>query len=209
MENTSLEHRPRGRPRAFDRDAALDKAIRLFWERGYEATSVAELAEAMAINPPSLYAAFGDKKRLFAEAVERYRAGPGGFAAEAMAGAPSARDAVARFLERAAALYSDPAHPLGCMVIHAGQNCAAGDEDVARNLAAIRGSMEALIRARIEKGVQQGELPPGTDPADLAAFYATVIQGMSTKARDGAAAEQLSAVARRAMTAWPQTNEDS
>lgn len=178
--------------------------MRLFWARGFEATSVAELAEAMGVNPPSLYAAFGDKKRLFAEAVERYRSGPGGFGAVAFADAATARDAVRRLLDGAAEAYAAPACPPGCMVIHAGQNCAAGDEDVAESLARIRGAMERFILARIEQGAAAGELPGDADPAELAAFYAAVIQGMSTKARDGASESRLKAVARWAMAAWPE-----
>jgi AcrR family transcriptional regulator len=208
MENSIRDRRSRGRPRSFDRAAALETAMRLFWARGYEATSVAELAEAMGINPPSLYAAFGDKRRLFAEAVQRYRAGPGSFAAEVFACAASAREAVEGMLVRAAAAYADPARPPGCMVIHAGQNCARGDEEVAHALAHMRGEMESFIRARLEQGAAAGELPPDADTSDLAAFFAAVLQGMSTRARDGATTAHLEAIARRAMTAWPRGDEE-
>jgi AcrR family transcriptional regulator len=203
MKNVAVERRTRGRPRAFDRDMALEAAMRLFWTRGYEATSIADLAEAMGINPPSLYAAFGDKRRLFAEAVERYRKGPGGFAAEAFAGAATAREAITRLLDRVAEVYVDPACPRGCMVIHAGQNCARGDEEVAEALALIRRETQRFIRARLEEGAQSGEVNADADPAELAAFYAAVLQGMSTQARDGASASELRAIAGRAMAAWP------
>lgn len=203
MKNFSQERRPKGRPRGFDRAMALDAAMRLFWTRGYEATSISELASAMRVNPPSLYAAFGDKRQLFAEAVERYRADHGSFASEALAGAHSARDAVQRLLDRAAEAYTDPACPAGCMVIHSAQNCSADDDEVAESLARIRGAMQDAIRVRIEEGQRSSELPSGTGPAELAAFYAAIIQGMSTMSRDGATFEQLRAIAGLAMQAWP------
>ena len=182
--------------------------MRLFWAQGYDSTSVADLTKAMGINAPSLYAAFGDKRRLFAEAVAHYRAGPGGFAITAMVGALTARSAITQLLLDAAKVYSNPTCPRGCMVIHAAQNCTTENADVAADLAAIRAGMEGLIRQRIDEGFQAGELSQGDDPAELANFYATVLQGMSIKARDGATTDALEGIARRALQAWPVSRHD-
>src|SRR4051812_45100840 len=108
---------PRGRPRSFDRDAALDRAMLLFWEHGYEATSLSQLTSAMGISPPSLYAAFGDKQALFLETVERYITRGGADAEALMGDAKTAREAIARFLEASAAKLTDPKFPRGCMVV--------------------------------------------------------------------------------------------
>ena len=109
--------RPRGRPLSFDRDAALEKAMHVFWERGYESASIAELTAAMGITPPSLYAAFGDKEGLFLEAIERYALGPGGIGTRAMAAEPTARRAIERLLLDAAEELTRPCHPKGCLMV--------------------------------------------------------------------------------------------
>jgi TetR/AcrR family transcriptional regulator, copper-responsive repressor len=193
----------RGRPRSFDRDAALDTAIREFWSRGYEATSVADLAGAMGIAMPSLYAAFGDKKTLFREAVARYQAtygssvfsGPGSWA--------TARDAVESMLRSAARDYTDPSHPAGCLVITAATNCTAAAADVREELRAIRNSNIAALARMIGDDIAAGRLPRDTDPDALARFYGTVVQGMSQQARDGALREDLITVADMALRTWP------
>ncbi|MEV4459691.1 TetR/AcrR family transcriptional regulator [Microbispora sp. NPDC049633] len=190
-----------GRSRAFDRDVALNRALEEFWRHGYEATSVAGLTAVMGINPPSLYAAFGDKRRLFGEAVRRYQETHGAFAARALAGEPAARAAVERLLREAAEVYTDPAHPPGCMVISAGVNTS--DPGVIEELRAHREAGKAAIRRRVERDVEAGLLAPETDAPALATFYAAVIQGMSTQARDGATREDLQVVAALAMRAWP------
>ncbi len=203
MQAPARPPQPRGRPRAFDRDAALGRAMELFWARGYEATSTVTLAAAMGIHPPSLYAAFGDKKRLFLEAVDAYQARHAGFIAAALTEEPTAEAAVRRLLAEAATVYTDPSRPLGCMVVLAATNCGEGADDVAEALAAKRAAGEAAIRARIERGLAEGDVPGGTDGAALAAFVATVLHGMSLAARDGATAETLKASASLAMRAWP------
>jgi AcrR family transcriptional regulator len=190
-----------GRTRAFDRDVALERALEEFWRHGYEATSVSGLTAAMGINPPSLYAAFGDKHRLFGEAVRRYQETHGAFASRALAGEPTARAAVERLLREAAEVYTDPAHPPGCMVISAGVNTS--DASVIEELRGHREAGKAAIRRRIERDVEAGLLPPETDAPALATFFAAVIQGMSTQARDGATRADLDAVATLALRAWP------
>ncbi|TQS22759.1 TetR/AcrR family transcriptional regulator [Microbispora sp. KK1-11] len=190
-----------GRTRAFDRDVALERALEEFWRHGYEATSVSGLTAAMGINPPSLYAAFGDKRRLFGEAVRRYQETHGAFASRALAGEPTARAAVERLLREAAEVYTDPAHPPGCLIISAGVNTS--DADVIEELRGHREAGKAAIRRRIERDVETGLLPPQTDAPALATFFAAVIQGMSTQARDGATRADLDAVATLALRAWP------
>ncbi|MET8863453.1 TetR/AcrR family transcriptional regulator [Nonomuraea sp. NPDC004580] len=189
------------RRRGFDRDEALESALRTFWQHGYEATSVATLTTAMGINPPSLYAAFGDKRRLFEESVQRYQETYGAFAARALTDEPTAREAVERVLRDAAHEYSRADHPHGCMIISAAVNCESAE--VVELLRGFREATKAAIRQRIDDDVSAGRLPPGTDTDGLATFYAAIIQGMSTQARDGASLRELLAVADRAMAAWP------
>jgi AcrR family transcriptional regulator len=177
--------------------------MELFWRQGYESTSIADLTRAMGINPPSLYAAFGDKERLFLEAVERYGCHSKQTPESILAQAPSAREAVERLLEAVAREFTDPCHPPGCMVVSAATNCSAGAVHVQAALAARRRRAEANLKARIAQGVKQGELPAGTDCGALAKFYCTVIEGMSIQARDGASRKSLLATAAAAMRAWP------
>jgi len=200
---TTKAGKPRGRPRSFDRDAALERAMRVFWRQGYEATSINDLTQAMDINPPSLYAAFGDKERLFLEAVERYGCGPGGAANDILRGEPTAHRAVERLLEKAAHEFTNRSHPPGCMMVAAATTCTAASDHLQSSLADLRASSEAALRARIERGIEEGELPAGTDGRALARFYVTVLQGMSLQARDGASRKSLLATAAAAMRAWP------
>jgi AcrR family transcriptional regulator len=196
--------RARGRPRSFDRDAALERAMKVFWRQGYEATSLADLTAAMGINPPSLYAAFGDKEQLFLEAVERYERGHRGSAAGGcMFGEePTARGAIERVLRDVVDEFTKPDQPRGCMLMLAATNCSA--ESVQTALAERRAQSKALIRKRIAQGISAGELPHGTDAGALAEFYTTVLAGMSLQARDGASRKSLEATAAAAMRAWPE-----
>ncbi|MFI7321149.1 TetR/AcrR family transcriptional regulator [Streptomyces venezuelae] len=193
----------RGRPRSFDRETALEQAIRTFWENGYEGTSVSDLTRVMGIGAPSLYAAFGDKRTLFDEVVVRYGATHGAFGVRAFEEEPTARAAVSRMLHEAAAEFTDPGHPRGCLVITAATNCTTPEVEEA--LRERRNANVTDIESRIRAAVAAGELPDGTDPAALARYTAAVFQGMSQQARDGATREDLEAVADLAMTAWPQT----
>ncbi|MFC9823803.1 TetR/AcrR family transcriptional regulator [Streptomyces erythrochromogenes] len=191
----------RGRPRSFDRDAALDKAMTAFWERGYEATSISDLTASIGISAPSLYAAFGDKRKLFDEVVAVYASRYGDFAGVALAEEPTARAAVERILREAAEVYTDPAHPPGCMVISAAINTTS--EEVARALRMRRNAGLELFECRIRADVATGALPPDTDARTLARYAGAVLQGMSQQSRDGATREELEAVAERALLAWP------
>ncbi|WP_407523648.1 TetR/AcrR family transcriptional regulator [Methylobacterium oryzisoli] len=198
--------RKTGRPLSFDRDAALEQAMRLFWRHGYEATSLAALTRAMGVTPPSIYAAFGDKKGLFLEAVARYLARPL-TPAEIIARAPTAREAARGLIEGAAVAFTGADTPPGCLLASSAIACSAEAADVRDELAAIRRGVEESLRARIEQGVRDGELAADADAETLAAYVTTVIQGMSTLARDGATREKLTRVAEFAMLAWPSAWE--
>lgn len=198
----------RGRPRAFDHDAALTAATRLFWERGYEATSIADLTGAMGIKPGSLYAAFGDKKSLFREAVECYGRSPvGAFMGVALEEEPTAFAAFARILREAAVIYPDPIHPAGCLTISAATNVSAQDAEVEEFLRTLRNSNLDVFEARLRAARAAGELPEAADPRTLARYFAAVIQGMSQRARDGAEAAELAETAELALAAWPHSRD--
>ncbi|MFB4284538.1 TetR/AcrR family transcriptional regulator [Nonomuraea sp. MTCD27] len=195
----------RGRPRTFDRDAALAAATRLFWERGYEATSLNELTEAMGIRPGSLYAAFRDKKALFKEVVHTYARSPvGAFVGVALREEPAAYHAFARILREAAAIYPDPSHPAGCLTISAATNVTVQDAEIAAFLRDLRNANLEIFHDRLRTAQQDGELPADADPRALAGYFATVIQGMSQRARDGADAAELAEIAELALAAWPR-----
>ncbi|MEU5097336.1 TetR/AcrR family transcriptional regulator [Streptomyces sp. NPDC020996] len=193
----------RGRPRSFDRETALEKAVMAFWEHGYEATSVSDLTRAMGIGAPSLYAAFGDKQALFDEVVRVYGTRYGSFAERALAEEPTARAAVERILREAAVEYTTPGRPHGCLVIHAATNCTS--PEVEESLRERRKADIAAFESRIRDGIAVGELPAGADARALARHTGAVLQGMSQQARDGASREELEALAEIALTIWPRT----
>ena len=199
-----VPRKPRGRPLSFDRDAALESAMHVFWERGYEAASISDLTAAMGITPPSLYTAFGDKEQLFLEAIERYALGYGSAGARALNEEPTARGAIERWLLEAANELTQPCHPKGCMVVMAATNCSAAAERVQDALLLRRTEAIASVGRRIQGGIDNGELPPDTDAKGLANFYATIYQGMSMQAKDGATHESLLATVRTAMRSWPR-----
>jgi AcrR family transcriptional regulator len=190
----------RGRPPTFDRAAALAAATRLFWENGYEATSINDLTREMGVRPGSLYAAFGDKRSLFNEVVEAYGRSPAGeFIWAAMAREATAFDAFHRILLDAAAMYTDPETPAGNLLCSA----AAADTDVANYMRDLRNANVGTFEQRLTTAQQQGELPATADPRKLAAYFTAVIHGMSQRARDGATAAELTDTAELAMAAWP------
>lgn len=202
MEIEAAQKRGRGRPRSFDRDEALAKAMELFWRHGYESTSISELTAAMGINPPSLYATFGDKERLFLEAVGRYECGSGA-ARRALDEAPTAREAFAGFLRETAVELTASCHPPGCMLVTSAMSCSAASDHLRDALRERRAAAESHIKARLRRAVRDGELARGTNVAALAKFFMTVTEGMTIQARDGATRDALVAVAEAAMRGWP------
>lgn len=185
---------PAGRPRAFDKEEALDRALDLFWTRGYEGASLSDLTAAMRISRPSLYAAFGDKRALFRAAMERYLQGPAAFVARALA-EPSGRAAVERLLRDAADELTAPDRPPGCLAVHGALACSAEGADVRSELADQRRASEAAIRERLERAAAEGDLPAHQDPTALARYIATLFQGMAVQASGGASRAELHQVA--------------
>ena len=179
-----------GRPRSFDRDHAVTVARDAFWRDGYEATSISELTREIGINPPSLYAAFGDKQGLFEAATECYLGPFNAGVAQALA-APTAREALAVLLRETARAQTAPGTPAGCLVLSEPR------------LHVQRAELRAAIRDRVEQGRAAGDVAPGTDPEALASLMMTVVMGMSARARDGAGADELEAVAELAIGALP------
>jgi AcrR family transcriptional regulator len=205
MNQSDAAAKPRGgRPRGFDRDQALDAAVRLFWTRGYEATSISDLTKAMGVSPPSLYGAFGDKKRLFLESVDRYQQGLGQLAQAALTEEPTAEAAVRRLLMGVVDLFADPSKPKGCLVVLGATNCAAESEDMFEALAARRRAAEAAVQARIAAGAEAGELAANADVGALADLVTGTLYGLAVKAKDGAPKRRLRASVDQLMRMWPR-----
>ena len=192
-----------GRPRGFDRDAALARAMELFWARGYEGVSISDLAAVTGLHPPSLYSAFGDKKRLFLEAVDTYQGSEGGFMAEALAHSGSARDVIEALLRGAVESYTRPGAPAGCMVVLGATNCAVASQDVQDDLSARRVSGRGAIAARLARGAVDGDFTEGADPLAIADLVTAVLHGLSIAARDNVAADRMHAMVDAAIAALP------
>ena len=192
-----------GRPRAFDREAALGAAMLVFWRKGFSAASMNDLCDAMSIRPPSLYAAFGSKEALYLEAVEHYVRTIGPPIWGKLTEGATARASIETLLMAAGEILpQSPSAPAGCMAALG----AVGDEwpaPVADVVRRVRLDMLGQLRARLDAAVADSELPPSTDTARLSRFYLGVFQGMAIQARDGATAEELKGVAEAAMAAWP------
>ena len=192
-----------GRPRAFDRDAALEAAMLVFWRKGFSAASMNDLCDAMGIRSPSLYAAFGSKEALYLEAIDHYVSTVGPPVWGKLEEAPTARAGVENLLLAGAeSLPRSVLTPAGCMAVLGG----VGDEwpaPIADVVKTVRQGMLSHLRSRLQAAVAEGELPPSTDVECLSRFYLGVFQGMAIQARDGAAAGELKGMAEAAMAAWP------
>ncbi len=193
---------PKGRPRAFDRDAALVRAMELFWAKGYEGASMAMLTEAMGINSPSLYACFGSKAELFKEAVSVYRSRVGHEIWNALPEAKTAREGFHNFLKETAISYTRPDQPQGCLIVLGALHGLSEDDPIGELLRENRRENVTKLKTRLEQGVADGELGAATDCQNIAEFYATVQHGMSITARDGATLDGLMRTADAAMAAW-------
>jgi len=207
MEHTGqAPRRKTGRPLSFDRDHALKQAMLAFWRHGYETTSIVDLTTAMGVTAPSLYTAFGDKQRLFLEAMRLYAGDPDA-QAQAFDAAPTAYDAVRDLLAAAATAFTGKETPRGCLLASATASGSAASAEVQQAVAAIRGRIAAQLRARIDSDVTAGLLPRGTDATVLANLVIAVVQGLSILARDGSDRAALLAVATAALAAWPKPAE--
>ena len=193
---------PRGRPRSFDTDEALDTALELFWQHGYEGTSVAMLTEAMGINMPSLYAAFGNKEELFRKVLDRYIEEPASYLPRSLK-APTAREAAEALFNGAITMVMNRGQPDGCLLVQGALVAGPTSTPVRIELARRRGRAEAAIRKRFELAKEEGDLGADVDAAKLARYIMTVIWGMSVQAASGATRVQLKDIADSAMMAWP------
>lgn len=192
----------KGRPRSFDRDAALRQAMRVFWKKGYDGSSLADLTTAMGINSPSLYAAFGSKEALFREAVDLYGATEGVEIWGAFDRPGTVKQAIADFLRASARAFSEPGDPRGCLIVLGALNVSETNVEVFRDLSERRMASARDLASRLKQAVVEGELSETVDCDAISAFYLAVQQGMSVQARDGASRAALLAVADGAMAAW-------
>ena len=193
---------PRGRPRAFDVDRALDAALRVFWLQGYEGASLADLTAAMGINRPSLYAAFGNKEALFRRVLDHYGRGMLALRDEAL-GQPTARAAAEFILRAVTEAMGDCRNPRGCLMVQSALACGEQGEMVKQELIARRTAACAAWRQRFERAKKEGDLPADSDPAALARYLSAVISGMAIEAVNGAGPSELRRLADVALRAWP------
>lgn len=187
-----------GRPRGFDEDAALEAAMRVFWEKSYEGASIADLTEAMGINRSSMYAAFGDKESIFHRVMERYREGPMTYIRQALA-EPSLREVVAALLRGTAEFLSIPGNPRGCLSIQGALACGTDAEPVKQSIIDWRKSGEAALKKRLQQAQSEGELAAGIQPADFARYMSSVMAGLGVQAANGATRAELRRVAEIAL----------
>jgi AcrR family transcriptional regulator len=194
--------RARGRPRSFDRNAALKRAMQVFWARGYEGASISDLTAALGISSPSLYAAFGSKEEMFRETVALYADNEGSLTSRALREQPTARAAIEAMLRDNARAFVHPKRPRGCFVVLGAVNYSQENERVGKFLAARRAQTREACRARLNFAVEKGEISASADISGLVAFYISVLYGMALQARDGASYDTLSSVVDCAMAAW-------
>ncbi|NAZ83380.1 TetR family transcriptional regulator [Kineococcus sp. R8] len=191
-----------GRPREFDRTSALDAAVRVFWRQGYEGTSLRDLTAAMGIGRPSLYAAFGGKEQLFRAVVARYRETEMAYVRAAL-DRPTAHEVAEALLHGQLDALRRPGLPAGCLSVQGAAAVSAGNAGVAEFLAAGRLAGEAALAERFARAVDEGDLPPGTDPAALARFLQVVLEGQAVHAAAGVGSADLARSAELALRAVP------
>jgi len=191
-----------GRPRAFDPDKALDAALKVFWERGYEGASLADLTKAMGINKPSLYGTFGDKAELFRKVVDRYLSRQN-LLWEQVLREPSARTTVERILNAVADSLTSGQNPHGCLLVQSALTCSEESECIKNELSLRRADSDGMLRLRLERAQKEGEIPQGVDVAALSRYFSTILRGMSVEASGGATRQDLQNVIDLALKAWP------
>src|SRR5262245_12802114 len=193
-----------GRPREFDPDRAVETAMELFWEHGFDGVSISDLTAATGINRRSLYAAFGSKDDLFAKAVERYMSGPAGYIADALR-QPTALDVSRAMVHGAVDANTRPGRPRGCLLVH-GALAAGDDADSVRvDLAQQRDAAVTALARRFDEAQAAGELK-GVNTLALSRWINAVCQGISVQARSGATREELHEVADQALVGWPSVS---
>ena len=193
---------PRGRPRNFDTAKALDTALELFWKHGYEGTSIAMLAEAIGINVPSLYAAFGNKESLFLQSVERYGEQNGVLYHKAFQ-KKTAREVARAILDGEVELVTRFGTPDGCLMVQGALVTSPESEKIRKLMADLRGTAEQWMADRFQQSIDEGDLPPDADPAALACYLMTLNSGLAVQAKSGIKKKQLLEVVDIAMANWP------
>ncbi|SRR6266568_846199 len=192
-----------GRPRSFDIDRALDRALQVFWRKGYEGTSLSDLTKAVGVNRPSLYAAFGDKETLFRKALDRYLDGPAAYTQEALKES-TARAVIERLLRGAADLNAAPRNPGGCLMVQGALACNEAADPVRQELTACRAAGEVALRRRFQRAKSEGDLSTTVNPADLARYVAAIVYGMAVQAAGGSSRDKLQRVVEMALRSLPQ-----
>ena len=196
---------PAGRPRGFDADEALGRAVLVFWAQGYEGASLDDLTGAMGITRTSMYRAFGNKEQLFRRALERYTEGPASYVAEAL-GRSTAREVAAAFLEGSVRSTTRPDCPPGCLGVQGSLAAGEAGRPARDILRAWREGGTAHLRDRFQRAVDEGDLPSDADPGLLARYLMTVANGIAVQAAGGTAREELQLVADLALACWPPSS---
>ncbi|WAP69122.1 TetR/AcrR family transcriptional regulator [Jiella pelagia] len=198
----------RGRPREFDADEALDKAVLLFWRQGYEGTSLTDLISAMGITKPSLYAAFGNKEELFKKAVDRYAERRIAFL-DKILDQPSSRCAIKGFLTMFTGAEAPDGTPCGCLMVQGALVCSPDGESVKDDLLSRRMSNAKRLCERLDQWKAAGDLPPDTDTESLGRYVITVANGLVVQATGGARPDHLKAVVEQFMKSWPGARNET
>ncbi|TDC77077.1 TetR/AcrR family transcriptional regulator [Streptomyces hainanensis] len=194
---------PIGRPRGFDADEALERAMRVFWDKGYEGASLTDLTAAMGISRTSMYAAFGNKEELFRKALARYAEGPASYGARALR-EPTARQVATAFLNGSVLTTTQSGCPAGCLGVQGSLATGVPGRGAHDALVAWRGDAVSDLRDRFQQAVREGDLPPDADPDLLARYLATVSNGIAVQAASGATRDELQRVADMALRTWPR-----
>lgn len=203
MQKKQDEHRGKGRPREFDRENALRAALELFWKEGYEPASVARLCQVMDINPPSLYATFGNKAALFLEAVRLYEQTYWREPVDMLMKEPDIYRAIETFFNESARILLSPDTPPGCMLVLAAVNISDSEKEIIESIRDMRADTKKLFAERLRRAIQDGQIPASTDVPALAGALNTLLEGLSLQARDGLFQSELTAIASHAVRLLP------
>ena len=207
--STDSAYRGKGRPRAFDREQALHRALEVFWQHGYESASVAELCNAMEIKPPSPYATFGNKASLFLEALRYYESTYWDAPAKRFMSEPDIYTAVANFFSESAQILLSPETPCGCMVVLAAINIAEDEKEIIESVREVRLATKKMFADRLRRAIQDAQIPPDTDVPALAGALNTLLEGLSIHARDGLFQSELKAIAAHAVRMLPLRSREA